>query len=143
MVEIRNRWTDEAICTGETIRDAVLGNLNRLRGANLRGANLRGADLGGADLRGAYLVGADLRGADLNWQSHDLLAEILRQAAGEETEKLKVAGLVIICRGKCWDWFASLSSDPLYGWAIAVLASYVREGDGCPGVLQNRVKAGV
>lgn len=128
MVEIRNRWTDEAICTGETIRDAVLGNLN-----HLRGANLRGADLCGADLRGAYI----------NWQSHDLLAEILRQAAGDETEKLKVAGLVIICRGRCWDWFTSLSGEPLYDWAMNVLSGYVRDGDGCPGVLQNRVKAGV
>ena len=58
MIEIKNRFTDEVICSGESVRAAVLANIR-----NLRGADLRNADLRNADLRGAYLRGADLRDA--------------------------------------------------------------------------------
>jgi len=75
MVEIKNRFSDSVICSGETIRECVIANKGDLRVAylrsadlrvaDLRGAYLRGADLRGADLRGAYLRSADLRVADL------------------------------------------------------------------------------
>lgn len=80
MIEIKNRWSGEVICTGEVIAEAVKSNLSSLSGADLSGADLsnvdlRNVDLGGAclsgvnlrnaDLRGAYLAGADLGGADL------------------------------------------------------------------------------
>ena len=73
---IRNRFTNEAIYTAESVenvlqavtealgRGANLGDAN-LEGANLGGAYLRGANLGGAYLRGAYLGGAYLGGANL------------------------------------------------------------------------------
>jgi uncharacterized protein YjbI with pentapeptide repeats len=72
-VEIKHRWSDRVLATGETVREAVLEAYASdavLRGAVLRGADLRGAvfrdaDLRGADLRGAVFRGADLRGADL------------------------------------------------------------------------------
>jgi hypothetical protein len=176
MIEIKNRWTGAIICTGETLKKAVLANLADLRGADLnvadlrgadlrgadlnvadlrgadlrgadlrgadlRGANLRradllGADLNGADLRGADLLGADLNGADLRgaeiaWQSHDLIAEILKRSSGDDTAKLKVAGFILICREKCWSEFLDIR-DPLAGWAIGVLADWVQDGDGAP-----------
>ena len=113
-----------------------------LRGAYLRGAYLGGADLGGADLGGAYLRwadlgGADLRGAKINWQSHDAIAEILRREAAEDTEKRKVAGLVVVSRDWCWKSFLAIESS-LRDWALDTLAGYVVDGDGAPDVLVER-----
>ena len=135
-VEIKNRFTGEVICTGETLQAAVESNLANLGGADLGGANLRGANLGGADLGGANLGGADLRGAYLGggesrakiaWQSHDLIAEILRRAAGDDVAKLKVAGFILVCLDKCWSDFLKMR-DPLAGWALEVLRPWA-EGD--------------
>ena len=85
-VEIKSRFTNEVLFSGEyaSLKDAVVAAVKA--GANLRGAYLRGADLGGVDLgsadlgsvdlgsanlgganlRGANLRGANLRGADLS-----------------------------------------------------------------------------
>jgi hypothetical protein len=162
MVEIKNRWTNEVICTGETLLAAVEANLANLSGADLRGAdlrgaylsyvNLRGADLRGANLsyvnlRGAYLRGADLRGAYLRgakiaWQSHDLLSELLRRAAGDDIARLKVAGLLLVCREKCWEEFVSIAArDSLGDWALDTLAEWVTVGDDAPEIIRGRVKA--
>ena len=97
-----------------------------LKGADLRVADLRGADLKGADLRGADLWGVDLTGANLNWQSHALLAEVLRQAAGDSIPRRKLAGLVLISRDWCWRKFLAID-DPEREWAISVLRSYRTE----------------
>jgi hypothetical protein len=163
MIEIKNRFTGEVICTGEAIAGAAqenlanlrgadlsvanlsVANLSRadLRGANLRGANLSWADLSGANLRGADLSGANLRGANLSgakiaWQSHDLLSEILKRAAGDDIAKLKVAGLILVCRDKCWREFLSMRDrEPLYGWALGVLADWMQDGDSAPDVLRE------
>ena len=79
-VEIKSRFTNEVLFSGEyaSLKDAVVAAVKagaNLCGADLRGADLSSADLGGANLRGAYLGsanlggaylrGADLRGADL------------------------------------------------------------------------------
>ena len=203
MIEIKNRFTGKAICTGEGIRDTVFKNLSNLcgadlsyanlrdanlndadlryanlRGANLRGANLRDANLRGADLRGANLRdanlrganlrcadlrGADLRGADLNdanlryanlrganlrdanlrgaklaFHSHDLIAELLLKEASNDVGKLKIAGLILVCRNRCWDWFLSLD-DPQTKWAIGVLSRYIVDGDDHPAVLDQAI----
>jgi hypothetical protein len=168
MIEIKNRFTGQVICTGETIADAVQKNLAGLRGADLRLAGFRGADLSwadlsgadlrgagfrgadlrlaglrGADLRGADFSGADLRGAGLSgaklaWQSHDLLAEILRRAAGYDIAKLKIAGFILLCRHKCWREFLSLTDrEPLSGWAMGVLAEWVQDKDGAPDAIRK------
>lgn len=109
-----------------------------LRAANLYGANLRYADLRDADLRYADLRYADLRCADLcaanlhhaalrgakiNWNSHNLIAEILRQNAREDIEKLQIPGLIILLKDRCWDYFLKLDH-PQKGWAIQVLKDY-------------------
>ena len=75
-VEIKSRFTNEVLFSGEyaSLKDAVVAAVKAganlcgadLRGAYLRGANLRGADLCGANLRGADLGSAYLRGADLS-----------------------------------------------------------------------------
>jgi uncharacterized protein YjbI with pentapeptide repeats len=119
---------------GAYLSGADLGGAN-LAGADLGGANLAGADLGGADLRGAYLsgaylAGADLGGADLNWQSHDLIAELLFRSAGQDIDKRKVAGLVLISKDWCWDKFLA-ANDPLADWAKTELRKYQTEKSKC------------
>ena len=107
-IEIKNRFSNRIIITGEyaDIREAVLkarvsgadlygadlrmANLSDvdlygadLRMANLSGANLYGADLRRANLSGANLYGADLYGADLrmaNLSGVDLYGADLRRA---------------------------------------------------------------
>ena len=63
---IRNRFTNEAIYTAESVENVLQAVTEALgRGANLGDANLEGANLGGANLGGAYLGDANLRGANL------------------------------------------------------------------------------
>ena len=111
-----------------------------LRGANLRSANFKGADLSsanlfradfriadlrGADFRSADLRGANLRGANLDWQSHQLLSQILFDNAGTDVQKRQFAGLIRISMDWCWDDFAKLNlSKKIKKWAIDVLKQY-------------------
>ena len=131
--------------TGADLRGANLRGAN-LRGADLWGADLLGADLWGADLWGANLWGADLTGANLTkirlaYQSHDLSAEILRRAAGNDIEKLKIAGYILVSREKCWREFAALAAtDPLGEWALDELAKWVQPDDGAPDILRERAE---
>lgn len=128
---------------GKTLHEDALATMHEsvvaamAQGHPLHGADLYGADLHGADLHVASLCAADLHGASLNWQSHDLIAELLRQAAGDALEKCKIAGLVLISRDKCWNWFIAIQ-DPLRDWALGVLAEFVRENDGAPDELRRR-----
>ena len=136
------------------LRDADLHHADLrcadLRGADLRCANLRGADLRYAKLRGATLRDADLcdanlhhadlrcadlhhadlrdaslRDAKINWNSHELIAEILRREAEEDIEKLQIPGLIILLKDRCWDYFLKLEH-PQKKWAIQVLKDYGR-----------------
>ena len=132
-------------CDSTSLKNALVAAVKKrvdlreadLRRANLSEADLRRADLSEADLRGADFREADLREADLNWNSHDLLAEVLRQAAGDDVSKRKMAGLVLVSRDWCWDRFLALADEPL-NWAIDTLAAYVRLGDNAPDVLKRR-----
>jgi hypothetical protein len=115
-----------------------------LRYANLYSADLRYADLESADLRNANLYSANLRNANLtgvivNWTSHDLIAEILRQHAGDVVSRRMVAGLVSISYDWCWDQFIALRSinEDDYRWAFDVLASYVKLDDDTPEILRR------
>lgn len=99
-------------------------------------AYLRGADLRGADLRGAYL-----REITMSWQSHALIAEILRRAANKDIEKTKVAGLIAMGQANnwCWEWYVkNCSNDPLFPWAIAELRKWVKDGDDAPEILRQK-----
>ncbi len=96
-----------------------------LRDADLRDADLRGANLRGADLRGANLRGANLRGAQFPSTSHIVIAEILRQAAGNDVQRLMVAGLVVLQRGWCWREFDRAVTEPrLRRWVRKTLSAW-------------------
>ena len=125
LVQVKNRFTGEVICSGETIAKAVESYAD-LRYANLGYANLRYANLSSANL--SY---ADLRSAKISWSSHDLISEILKRSAGDDIAKLKVAGLILVCREKCWSEFLSIC-DPLSEWAIDVLRGWIVDGDDHP-----------
>jgi hypothetical protein len=133
--DLQDAYLQGADLRGADLQGACLRGAD-LRGAYLRGVDLRGACLRGADLRGAYLRGADLRGADLGFTSHDLIAEILRRAAGDDMAKLKVAGYILICRDQCWSDFLKLR-DPLSGWAMDELVKWVVDGDNAPRQLRE------
>jgi len=115
--------------------------LAALQQAVKSGADLCGADLCGADLRGANLDGANLDGAKINWQSHDLIAEILLRAAGHDVQKRMVAGLILVSPDWCWDKFLSIESD-LRDWAITTLREYVQDGDNAPEILRTEKARG-
>jgi uncharacterized protein YjbI with pentapeptide repeats len=99
-----------------------------------RNANLRNANLRNANLHGALLSDTNLTGATVNWQSRALIAELLSREAGEDTEKLKIAGLVLLKVDWCWKEFLA-AEDPLKGWAIASLKKYVTKGKDAPDIL--------
>jgi hypothetical protein len=132
---------DGANLDGANLGRAYLVGAN-LDGANLVGANLCDANLGGANLVGANLVGANLGraylgGAKLNWQSHDLLSEVLRCAAGLDIPKRQIAGLILVSRDMCWSDFLALDlPSDLRVWALSTLATYVVDGDDSPEVLR-------
>ncbi len=89
----------------------------------MRDADLRAADLRAANLCDANLRDANLRDAKINWNSHNLIAEILRQNAREDIEKLQIPGLIRLLNDKCWEYFLKLDH-PQKGWAIQVLKDY-------------------
>lgn len=113
------RWAD--------FRNASLRHAN-LSGTSLYCADFRGADLRGADFHCADLRNADLRGAKINLQSHDLIAEILFRAAGNDVPRRMVAGLVLVSKDWCWYQFLHIESDQRE-WALSVLREHVDCGD--------------
>ena len=123
-IEIRHRWSNEIIkiVAGET-----------LARANLAGANLAGANLDGANLDGAKL----------NWQSHGLVAELLKRAADQDVRHRMVAGLIAVSLDWCWDEFLTLRHDypAELEWALGVLAAHVVEGDNAPAIIAKLASA--
>ena len=99
------------------LRNAELG------GAYLTGANLRGADLRGADLRGVELTGAELEGVKNVEMSRDFAAEVLRRWAGDDVDRAQLAGLLIVWRHKCWNFWLQEFEHPLKKDAIEVLSA--------------------
>jgi len=91
-------------------------------------------------LEAAVKSSADLHGATINWQSHDMIAELLIRKSGDDIEKRKVAGLILASRDWCWNRFVELSGDPLWQWAIDTLSAYVIYGDDAPEILKDARK---
>ena len=128
----------------EALRQAVASRAN-LADANLADAYLADAYLADAYLADAYLARANLAGANLadakiNWQSHELIAELLRRHAGADVEKRMVAGLVLVSRDWCWKQFLNIDHAQK-AWALETLQRYIREGDNAPEI--RRAKEGV
>lgn len=53
-----------------------------------------------------------------------MIAEVLRQSSNGEVSKLKVAGLILICRERCWPDFIAMD-DFEKEWAVATLRGFV------------------
>uniref|UniRef100_A0A6M3J9S7 Pentapeptide repeat-containing protein n=2 Tax=viral metagenome TaxID=1070528 RepID=A0A6M3J9S7_9ZZZZ len=121
--------------TGTRLAGADLTDANLTR-ADLTRADLTGATLTGAYLDGAYLAGANLTGARLRWQSHDLIAEILRQAAGHDSERLALTDDVRRYRDRCWDQWLD-SGHPLLSWALDVLRPWAVGDPNAPKCLRK------
>lgn len=104
-------------------------------------AVLEKAVRGNAYLRGANLDGANLLGANLNWQSHQLISEILFRSAGDNIQRRMLAGLVRISTDWCWKKFLELDA-PERDWALQTLAACIAKGDDHPPQLDEyRVSA--
>ena len=153
--QIKSRFTGDVIfeCYAESLKiaveiavksGAILDGANlygaNLSRANLYGANLYGAILDGAILDGANLDGAILDGAMLNWNSHQLLSEILHRESGDDYQKIAFSGAIRIHKSWCWQKWLDNSPKEMVDWALDVLAKYVVEGDDAPDVVKERVK---
>jgi hypothetical protein len=115
--------------SGANMRWANLSDANmryaNLSDADLYGANLRYADLYEANLSYANLSGADLSRARIDWASHTLLAELLRQQAGDDWQRRAIAGLITASTDWCWDEFMALPlPEDVTSWALGVLRPY-------------------
>ena len=95
---------ERADLEGANLSHAHLRYAN-LRHANLSHAYLRYANLRYANLEGADLECANLEGALINWQSHQLISEVLLRAAGDDMARRALAGLVRVSGDKCWDFW--------------------------------------
>jgi uncharacterized protein YjbI with pentapeptide repeats len=111
-------------------RDLTRANLSKcdLRHADLTRANLSYCDLRHTGLYHANLRDATLDGAHLAWCQHDLTGEILRQAAGDDPEKLTASEFVFANHGRAWEWFRT-SGHPQLAWGCSVLAAWLKPGD--------------
>lgn len=96
-------------------------------------ACLMGADLRDTGCLGASFSYARLKGARINWQSPELVSELLFQAAGSDLKKVKIASLVASARRLGWCWYEYLKlRHPGTAWALSALAPYVTEDDDAP-----------
>ena len=110
----------------------LIGDFTIEAGANLSGANLYGANLFGANLSGANLFRADLSSANLssailNWNSRELVSQILLQKAKSYSQKA-FASFVFTQKSSCWDDFDSIIKEncpELFDWVVGSLKPYI------------------
>lgn len=60
--------------------------------------------------------------------------ECLRRDAGDDLEKLKIAGFILVSRDLCWEDFLELD-DPLKDWALGVLRQWAQDDPYAPELL--------
>ena len=109
-----------------------------LSDANLIGANLRGVSLRGSDLSGANLKDANLRDVKINWDSHQLISEILLRSSRNTEDEM----LAYYIRGKlewCWqDWLSEKFQHVSKTWAITTLIQWAKDNNNkLPKELEN------
>lgn len=129
--DMQRTYLSCADCHGANFQDALLD------GAILANADLSGANLTGCSLVNAYLPTCNLDCARLNWNSHDLVAEVLRRDAGEDLIRRSVAGLFLASRDVEIGRLLTFQL-PSSAWAINELARWVEDGDGAPEILKKR-----
>lgn len=115
-----------------------------IKEANFYHANLRFATLSGADLRYsnfdyAELTGAIFTDAIIEWESPEILTEILRLKARGNMRRLKTAGVWLLQR---WSLTRFLEfDDPETDWVVEVLSAYVKNRDYSPEAVSIRNRA--
>lgn len=142
--DLRHTVLDTAILVGSSMVGAEMETCF-LRQAILDDANMTNANLSRADFSHCDLQTVTFTGARINWNSHDLIAEILRRESGGDFEKLKAAGFLLVNRDKCWTQYADyynsfflLDDRVLMDWAITTLRNYIRpEDDTVPELVLN------
>ena len=135
--DLHGKWrrSDEGGVRAD-LADANLADAN-LAYANLTGADLTGANLAYANLAYAYLNGAILTGAKMNWQSHDLIAELLRRKAGDDPARRSLVGLILVSKDWCWNQFLALQHHERE-WALGVLREYAASDADAPEVIRTK-----
>ena len=112
--------------------------------ANLANVDLSGANLTGASFVNAYLYTANLDDVTLNWDSHDLVVEILRRYCKGNEWKLRVSGAILMDRLDGWydrlPWYCGPGEDGdnMLEWTLAMLELHVKDGDNAPAMLKDR-----
>jgi uncharacterized protein YjbI with pentapeptide repeats len=132
--DLSNSDLSNSNLSNSNLRYSNLSNSNlsnsNLSCSDLSCSDLSCSDLSGSDLSGSDLSGSDLSGSNLNWQSHDLIAEILLRSAGDDYEKRSIAGLILISRDWCWDKFVALPvSNEIITWFIDTLAPFAENSE--------------
>ena len=129
----------DADLRGANLRDSDLKDAI-LNGASLYETDLTDADLRGADLRrtntfGAIFYGAKLDGITMNWDSPQLIAERLWQAARSIDERMLAAfiGRAIGC--KWWEL-----KHPSMKWARKTMGGWIKPRDSMPEHLEELLK---
>ena len=92
-----------------------------------------------ANLSGADLREANLSDARMSWQSHDMIGEVLWQAA-EGTDQEMLASLIGRKTSWCWPEWVKFDH-PAKEWALEVLRGRVMDGDEVPEVLREQAGA--
>jgi hypothetical protein len=118
----------------------------QVRGVDFVMTDLTAARFDGVDLSQTTFHGSNLTGTQfdhvkaMNWNSSELVAELLRRAAGQDRAQMKVAGLVwaLSATPKNWYIFLGETDERYLEWALNALAPYVREGDDAPAELRER-----
>ena len=110
-----------------TLEDSNLGCAD-LAGVDFERANLHGADFRSAVIKQTNFYAADLSGVQFDSGCHEIISEILRQAAGKDVQKRMLAGLVLVSKDWCWSEFGHFLSEAgmtdLFAWALGVLEGW-------------------
>ena len=121
-----------------TAKEIVIAYGERIR--NFTATDLRGAHLVDAHLVDAKLVDANLVGATVNWQSRELIIEILRQHATFNWQFMAI-GFICIRPELCWSGFDAALPRDMRDWVYGILAQYVKDGDSAPDLLAAYIAA--
>lgn len=114
----------------------------KFRNINSRGISFYYSDLSYSKFENVNLYGCLFTHANLynirlidctiDWTSHDIVAELLRQEANGDIEKIKIAGAVLLSRHKCWKDLMKVAKQEDYEWALEVLSKYATESNPLP-----------
>jgi uncharacterized protein YjbI with pentapeptide repeats len=119
----------QSTASGAMFDDADLSDA-AIVGCNCDGASLRGAQLSGLITPDSTFRGAQLHAARRFWRARELVVEVLRQAIGDDPERVQVVGAVALQRAWCYpEWAQMLRSRPyLLDEAIEVFEDHPASG---------------